>query len=199
MGQGGGVPGGEGLAGVKDGVDAGAGAGGGEVDHIGEVAGGDDADGLRRVDAGEVKAGGMLHSAGVEGGNLVVVLVGDDECGGGGFGVHDADVGGGYAGGVQAGEVVVVVGADGGDEAGALAQHSQGVGDVAGGAAEVLAEAGHGEAEVDLVGALRDDVVAEASGEGHYAVDGEGTGNQDLHLGCSFGDVGLAMGWTDGG
>ena len=91
LGQGFGVPNGEGLAGVEDEPDALVTKPLREIDHVVQVAGADDGDRIGLIDGLGGKGGGVFHGAGVEGGDLVVGHVGDDVGAGGGFFLDDVD------------------------------------------------------------------------------------------------------------
>ena len=74
----------------------------------------------------------------------------------------------------------MIVAADGGDDDWVLAKESEGIGDVAGGAAGPFHDAVDGEADVNHVDLVGHDVVGEAAREVHDAVVGKGAGDEDF-------------------
>ena len=154
----------------------------GELGHVGNIAGRDDGDRISGVRDIEFEPCLVFHRAGVEAGDLVVVDVGGDVGPGREFLINDADVAVGHAVFFQPLEVPVIVLPDGGNDPRFLAQQRQRVGDIPGGAAEILGQAVDREAHVDHVDPFRQDVFGKPAGEVHDPVVGQGTRNQNLHV-----------------
>ena len=127
----------------------------------------------------EVDVGGASHGPGEEGGDLVGGEIGGDEAGGGGNVVAAERRRGVNAGPAQGGAVLGEVAADRRAEHRPLAEEGQRVGDVGPGPAPASLQPVDEEGDVDEVGLLGEDVIAEAPGEDHDRVEGDRTGDCD--------------------
>ena len=122
---------------------------------------------------------GLLHRAGVEGGDLVVVLVGDDDgLRGVGLGVlaHQRGV---QAPALEPLQVFAAIAAQRGHHQRRAAQQLQCVRDVAGTAAELAPQRGHQERDVEDVHLLGQDLLREAARKVGDGVKGERAADQD--------------------
>ena len=66
----------------------------------------------------------------------------------------------------------------------AFSEQSQGVGDVGGDAAPPSDQAVDQEGQAEAIEPVGQDVVAKAAGEGHQVVEGDGTGQDEVHADC---------------
>ena len=169
------------LAGVDHGGNAALLQRGRVLAHRGVVVGADDRERDRFLHVLDAQRAGALHRARVERDDLVVVEIGGDEALGGVRVVEDADRVAADAVLVEPGGVGDEVAARGGEDQRIGAEQLQSVRDVAGAAAEELAHLGHVEAHREDVQLVGQDVVLEAIGKHHDAVDRERTSDQDRH------------------
>ena len=169
------------LSRVEDAVDAQFIVLGGELHHVGQVARAHDGHGIGSIDSVVAETGLVFHGPRVESGELIRVQVGGDVRPCGQLVLHDADVVRAYPALVQPFEIPVIVPAHAGQDSGLLTQQGQRIGDIARGAPDVLCQAVHQEADVDVVQLVGQDVVAEPPAEVHYAVVGHRAGNQNIH------------------
>ena len=86
--------------------------------------------------------------------------------------------------GLEEAPVVGEVVTGGGDDARRHAEQSQGVGDVAGATAALLAHLLDQEGDVDHVQLVGQDVVLEVAGEDHDVVEGQGAGDDHVAVGA---------------
>ena len=143
------------------------------ADHRVAAIGGDDRVGDVAPAGGQHHAVGQLHRTGVKGGDLVVVLVGDDHA------LRRVSVRraqhqrGVQAPALQPRQVVTAVVAQRGHHQRLATQQLQRVGDVAGTAAELAAHRRHQERYIQDVHLVGHDLLREAAREGGDGVEGE--------------------------
>lgn len=124
---------------------------------------------------------GLAHGAGVEGADLVVVGVGRADEARGVQHLGDPDGRGVDAVAVEPGAVLLEVGADGADQDRRGTELAHAEADVGADTAPAYVEVVDEEGKRDRVQLVPDQLVGEATGEGHEVVSGDGAGDCDSH------------------
>ncbi len=121
------------------------------------------------------------HGAGVEGGDLVVVAVGDDVRLRGKTVGQLPDVSAGNVQRIKAVEIALAVRAQGAEDERVTPQQRQAVGDIARAPAKLAPHGGHQKADVQNMHFVGQDVLGKAAVEGGDGVEGERTADEGGH------------------